>query len=92
MGYLSEDSSSVPDSEDVERATRFGSLSPSGLEAIERLAAAYDLPKEVVHLEFCNAWNALVSDAKFPDYLLVLTEKRTREALRRKLKRQDAAE
>lgn len=92
MGYLSEDSSSVPESQDVGHEARVGSLSQSGLDAIERLAAAYGLPKEVVHWEFCNAWDALASDARFPDYLLVLAEKRTKEALRRKLKRHDTAE
>lgn len=51
-------------------------------EAIERIAEHHNVPKEVVQWEFWNAWDALVTDAKFLDYVLLLTEKRAMEALR----------
>lgn len=56
----------------------------SGHHAIERIASAYNMPKELVQWEFWSAWDALLVDAKCADYLLVLTEKRVIAAIRRR--------
>ncbi len=51
-------------------------------DAIARIANAHNAPLERVREAFWNAWDTLQQDAKFPDYLMVLTERRVREALR----------
>ncbi|WP_420839599.1 DUF3562 domain-containing protein [Cupriavidus yeoncheonensis] len=56
----------------------------SGSRAIERIASTLNVPREVVQWEFWNVWDALRADAKFTDYLPVLTEKRVMAVLRRK--------
>ena len=62
-----------------------GSARPlSGSRAIERIASTLNVPREVVQWEFWNVWDALMADAKFTDYLPVLTEKRVMAALRQK--------
>ncbi|WP_455286923.1 DUF3562 domain-containing protein [Cupriavidus necator] len=63
----------------------------SGSEAIERIARTYNVPKEAVQGEFWNAWDALLIDAKCLDYVLVLAEKRVKEAIRRRRQSPDAA-
>nr|WP_315592821.1 DUF3562 domain-containing protein [uncultured Cupriavidus sp.] len=55
----------------------------AGEDAIERIASALGLPVDQVRWQFWNAWDRLLVDAKFPDYLLVLSERKTRDALRR---------
>lgn len=57
---------------------------PAAYHAIERLAQHHDVPEEEVQREFWNTWDALLTEAKFPDYVLVLTERRVNEALRRR--------
>jgi len=54
----------------------------AGEDAIARIAASLDLPVEQVRWEFWHAWDGLLVDAKFPDYLLVLTERKAVQALR----------
>jgi hypothetical protein len=54
----------------------------SAIAAIERIAMSHEVPKEVVEWEFWSAWDALLSDAKCTDYVLLLAEKRVKEALR----------
>lgn len=56
----------------------------AGEDAIARIADSLDLPVEQVRWEFWHAWDGLLLDAKFPDYLLVLTERKAVEALRGK--------
>lgn len=56
----------------------------AGEDAIARIAAALELPVEQVRWEFWHAWDGLLLDAKFPDYLLVLTERKALQALRGK--------
>ncbi|WP_369823522.1 DUF3562 domain-containing protein [Cupriavidus sp. OV038] len=57
---------------------------PLAVQAIERIALRSGIPKEVVRQEFWSAWDALLSDAKFKDYVLLFAEKRVLEVLRRK--------
>ncbi|MGO4326566.1 DUF3562 domain-containing protein [Cupriavidus sp. 2TAF22] len=56
----------------------------SVVEAIDRIARCHNVPREVIQWEFWSAWDALSTDAKFPDYVLLLAEKRVKEALRRR--------
>ncbi|WP_230625643.1 DUF3562 domain-containing protein [Cupriavidus necator] len=61
----------------------------AGEDAIARIAVAHGAPLEFVRWQFWNAWDALQEDAKFPDYLLVLTERKVVEALRRRRRQAD---
>ncbi|PLP99048.1 hypothetical protein CYJ10_19145 [Cupriavidus pauculus] len=56
----------------------------AGEDAIARIASSLGLPEEQVRWEFWHAWDGLLLDAKFPDYLLVLTERKAVQALRGK--------
>lgn len=56
----------------------------AGEDAIARIAGSLGLPMEQVRWEFWHAWDGLLIDAKFPDYLLVLTERKAVQALRGK--------
>ena len=56
----------------------------AGEDAIARIAGALGLPVEQVRWEFWHVWDGLLIDAKFPDYLLVLTERKAVQALRGK--------
>ncbi|WP_231906895.1 DUF3562 domain-containing protein [Cupriavidus sp. D384] len=56
----------------------------AGEDAIARIASSLALPVEQVRWEFWHAWDGLLIDAKFPDYLLVLTERKALQALRGK--------
>lgn len=56
----------------------------AGEDAIARIAGSLGLPVEKVRWEFWRAWDELLIDAKFPDYLLVLTERKAVQALRGK--------
>ncbi len=55
----------------------------AGEDAIARIASTLGLPVEKVRWQFWNAWDGLLVDAKFPDYLLVLSERKALAALRR---------
>lgn len=55
----------------------------AGEDAIARIASTLGLPVDQVRWQFWNAWDRLLVDAKFPDYLLVLSERKTLDALRR---------
>jgi hypothetical protein len=56
---------------------------PEGEEAIARIAALQSAPQELVSREFWSAWDALLADARIPDFMLVLTERKVVNALRR---------
>ncbi|MCL2657331.1 MAG: DUF3562 domain-containing protein [Betaproteobacteria bacterium] len=56
---------------------------PEGEEAIARIAALQGAPRELVSREFWSAWDALLVDARIPDFMLVLTERKVVNALRR---------